>query len=240
VGDLESGHNEPLLPGFAVTSYNLSRDGRVIFSAVDNDGRSHIWLASTDRSSPPRQVPNIDGDMPVFGLPGELVFHSTEGGGSFAFRVHEDGTGKQKLSSQQISEIYFISPDAQWLVTSGLPATGETFNSTLIFPMTGGSPIKILNALCIAQWQPDARFFYLSVFSGMQSAGAYGKTYVLPVPHGKMVPDIPAGGFPSEAALAALAVRVIDSADVSPGPVPDAYAFSRQTVHRNLYRVPLR
>jgi hypothetical protein len=241
VADLQSGRNELLLPGFAVTSYNLSGDGRVVFSAIDTDGKSHIWLASTDRRSPPRQVPNIEGDMAFFGLPGELVFHSTEGGGSFAFRVHEDGTGKQKLASQQISQIDFISPDAQWVVTNGLPTTGETVNSPLIFPMTGGSPIKILNAFCTAQWQPDARFFYLSILSGMQSAGAYGKTYVLPVPHGKMLPDIPAGGFPSEAALAAVpGVRVIDSADIAPGPKPDTYAFSRQTIHRNLYRVPLR
>ena len=242
VADLESGHSEPLLPGFAVTSYDIALDGRrVVFSAIDANGKSHIWLAPTDRRSPPRQVPNVEGDMPVFGLPGELVVHSVEGGGSFAFRVHEDGTGKQKLASQQINQILSISPDAQWLVISGLPIGGETTFSTLILPMRGGSSIEILNAFCNAQWQPDSRFFYLSVYTGMQSAGAYGKTYVLPVPHGKMLPDIPAGGFPSEAAIAALpGVRVIDAADIAPGASPDVYAFSRQTIHRNLYRVPLR
>jgi serine/threonine protein kinase len=242
MADLASGHNEPLLPGLGVTSYNLSRDGRrVVFSAVDADGISHIWLASTDRRSPPRQVPNIEGDMPIFGLPGELVFHAIEGGGSFAFRVHEDGTGKQKLVLQQITQLISISPDAQWLVTNGVPTAGETSLSTMILPMTGGSPIKILNDYCLAQWQPDSRFFYLSITRSFNSAGAHGKTYVLPVPHGKMLPDIPAGGFPSEAAVAALpGVRVIDSADIAPGPTPNIYAFSRQTIHRNLYRVPIR
>ncbi len=113
--------------------------------------------------------------------------------------------------------------------------------STLLLPMGGGPSIEILNAFCKAQWQPDGRFFYLSVYTGMQSAGAYGKTYVLPLPHGKMLPYIPAGGFPSEAAIAALpGVRVIDSADIAPGASLDVYAFSRQTIHRNLYRVPLR
>ncbi len=241
VADLESGHNEPLLPGFAVTSYSLSHDGRVVFSAIDAEGKSHIWLASTDRSSPPRQVPNVEGDMPAFGLPGELVVHSIEGGGSFAFRVREDGTGKQKLTVGQVFQILFTSPDSQWLVTTAVPSAGETRVSTLIFPMKGGSPIRLLDAFCSAQWQPDGRFFYLSILRGMQSGGAYGKTYVLPVPSGKVLPDIPAGGFPSEAAIAALpGVRVIDSADVAPGSAPDIYAFSRQTIHRNLYRVPLR
>jgi eukaryotic-like serine/threonine-protein kinase len=242
VADLGSGHSEALLPGFAVTSYDISLDGqRAVFSAIDADGKSHIWLAPNDRRSPPRQVPNVEGDMPVFGLPGELVFHSVEGGGSFAFRVHEDGTGKQKLVSQQIYQIHSISPDGQWLVTTGIPTGGEATTSTLILPMSGGSSVGILDAFCMAQWQPDSRFFYLSVMTGMQSAGAYGKTYVLPLRHGKMLPDIPAGGFPSEAAIAALpGVRVIDSADIAPGASPDVYAFSRQTIHRNLYRVPLR
>jgi hypothetical protein len=143
--------------------------------------------------------------------------------------------------SQQISELHSVSPDAQWLIANGALTAGESDISAMVLPMTGSSSIKILNGFCTAQWQPDSRFFYLSVPSGFQSAGAYGKTYVLPVPRGKMLPDIPAGGFPSEAAVAALpGVRVINSADVAPGPAPDIYAFSRQTIHRNLYRVPIR
>lgn len=107
--------------------------------------------------------------------------------------------------------------------------------------MRGGSSVEILHAFCKAQWLADSRFIYLSVITGMQSAGAYGKTYVLPVPPGKMFPDIPAGGFSSEAAIAAVpGVRVIDSADIAPGASPDVYAFSRKTIHRNLHRVPLR
>src|SRR5262249_62392988 len=91
--------------GFACPSYDIPRDGpRVVFSAIEASGRSRIWLASVDRRTPPRQVPNIEGDMPLFGLPGELVVHSVEGGGSFAFRVHEDGTALQKLAPQQISQ----------------------------------------------------------------------------------------------------------------------------------------
>ncbi len=65
-------------------------------------------------------------------------------------------------------------------------------------------------------------------------------TYVLPLPPGKMLPNIPPGGFQSEAEIATLpGVRVIDVADVAPGPTPDVYAFSRQTVQRNLYRIPI-
>ena len=240
--ETDSGTREPLLPGFAVTSYDISADGtRVVFSAIDASGKSRIWLASADRRTPPRQVPNIEGDMPLFGLPGELVVHSVAGGGSFAFRVHEDGTALQKLAPQQISQLISTSPDAQWVVANGLKSQGEATFSSLLLPMMGGSAIKILDAFCGARWQPDGRYFYLSVLTGMQSAGAYGKTYVLPVQRGRMLPDIPTGGFTSEAAVAALpGVLVIDSADIAAGATPDVYAFSRQTIHRNLYRVPLR
>jgi eukaryotic-like serine/threonine-protein kinase len=242
MANLESGHSEPLLPGLAVTSYDVSSDGqRVVFSAIDASGKSHVWLAPTDRRTPPRQVPNLEGDMPVFGPPGELIVHSVEGGGSFAFRVREDGTAKQKVVSQQVSQILSVSPDAQWLVVTGLSTPGEATSSLLILPMMGGSPVKVIDAFGTVQWQPDGRFFYLSVRTGMQSAGAYGKTYVLQVPKGTMLPHIPAGGFASEAAVATIpGVRVIDSADIAPGTSPDVYAFSRQTVHRNLYRVRLR
>jgi hypothetical protein len=55
-----------------------------------------------------------------------------------------------------------------------------------------------------------------------------------------MFPDFPATSFLSEDDLRNLpGVRVIDSHDFGPGPTPDVYAFSRETVRRNLYSIPL-
>src|SRR6516225_8114908 len=146
VAETDSGKREPLLPGFALTSYDISLDGRrVVFSAIDAGGTSRIWLAPTDRRTPPQELPNIEGDMPLFGFPGELVVHSVDGGGSFAFRVSEDGTALQKLVPQQITQVLSTSPDAQWVVATGSASPGAT-SSTLILPMKGGSAIKILDA----------------------------------------------------------------------------------------------
>lgn len=95
VADLASGTKKPLLPGFAVTGYDISQDGRdVVFSAADSADKSRIWLAPTDRSTPPQQIPDVEGDMPYFGPSGEVIFDSIEGSSTFAFRVHQDGTGK--------------------------------------------------------------------------------------------------------------------------------------------------
>src|SRR3984893_14777003 len=103
---LDSGRNAPLFPGFAITGYHLSADGRrIIFSALDSVGKSHLWLASTDRRTPPQQIPNAEGEMPDFGPAGELIFHAYEGSHTFAFRIREDRTGRRKLASLQISEL---------------------------------------------------------------------------------------------------------------------------------------
>jgi serine/threonine protein kinase len=46
--------------------------------------------------------------------------------------------------------------------------------------------------------------------------------------------------FRSEAEIAKLpGVRVIEAADVAPGPTSDIYAYSRITTQRNLYRIPI-
>jgi hypothetical protein len=63
---------------------------------------------------------------------------------------------------------------------------------------------------------------------------------MVPVPRGEALPKIPPAGFASAADIAAVpGTRLIDAADPAPGPRPDVYAFSRETVQRNLYRIPL-
>ena len=70
-----------------------------------------------------------------------------------------------------------------------------------------------------------------------------GQHYVVPLSPGEVLPGsiARARNFPSEAELAKLpGVRTIPSAaDIVPGPTEDVYAFTRETVQRNLYRIPV-
>jgi eukaryotic-like serine/threonine-protein kinase len=234
VADIASGRNEPLLPGIAMTSYDLSNDGkRVVFSANDSRGNSRLWLAPTDRSDVPRQIPNAEGDMPFFLGSGQVVFHGFEKGNTLAFRIREDGTEKQELTSSQINQVHGASPDGKFVIAWNRIGTKA-------FPTSGGAPIPILDAICFLRWQGDGKFLYLSVATGMQTALAFGRTYVIPVSPEKLFPPLPPGGFRSEDEIAKVpGVRVIEAADVYPGSTPGTYAYSRQTVQRNLYRVPL-
>ena len=242
VVDITSGRKRPLLPGFAVTGYNISQNGRkVVFSATDSDHKSRIWLAPTDGSRPPKMIPDIEGDMPYFGPPGELVFHSILGKSTFAFRMREDGTGIQKLTPNEISQIQGVSPDGELVtVTAWGRVNGQDNVTTKLFPISGAPARSILEGICFLRWQLNRRFLYLSVADAMNTALAGGRTYVIPLPPGKLLPNIPRDGFHSEREIAALpGVRVMDVADVAPGSSPETYAFSRQTVQRNLYRIPL-
>jgi serine/threonine protein kinase len=241
VADLASGRSQPLLPGFAVTGYDISQDGRhIVFSATDSGGKSRLWLVPTDLSRAPSQITGGEGDMPHFGSHGEVVFHSIEGKSTFPFRIREDGTEKRKLTvSEMISQVLSVSPDGQFVIATGTTSDQKGI-TTKAFPISGGPPKSILEGQCILKWQPDRRLLYLSVSNGMSIAFASGHTYVIPLPPGRSFPNIPPDGFHSEAEIAALpGVRVMDVADVAPGSSPETYAFSRQTVQRNLYRIPL-
>ena len=242
VADLASGKNEELLSGFSVTGYNISQDGRrVVFSALDSAGKSRLWLAPTDRSSAPQQVPNVEGDMPYFGLPGELVFHANEGNSTSAYTVREDGSEKQKLGAGEVTQVVGVSPDGQFVIVSSRANARKTGQGTNALSISGGPSVPISNELASLAWEPNGRVLYLSVSTSMNTARAVGHTYLIPLAPGKLLPAIPPGGFHSESEIAALpGVRVIDVGDVAPGPTPGTYTYSRQTVQRNLYRIPLR
>jgi serine/threonine protein kinase/Tol biopolymer transport system component len=242
--DLTSGHRDPLLPGFPVSgllgeTYDISPDGqRVAAIAPDSDGKDRLWVAPLDRSSPPHQIPNVDGNRLVFGPDHEIFFRRKEGTSIFVFRVHEDGSGLRKAIERPIANLTSISPDGQWLLVL-LP--GETYAPLTAFPLGGGAPIRIFGGGIEqghASWSANGRMLFVWVATSMSMSA--GITYAIPLPPGRMFPEIPPGGFQSEAELARLpGVRVI-AAFATPGPTPETYAYSRETVERNLYRIPLR
>jgi hypothetical protein len=90
------------------------------------------------------------------------------------------------------------------------------------------------------RWTPDGKRVLLAVQSGPgPSAFGFGKTYVFPAER-SMLPRVPPGGYNSEAELAAApGVQIIPYGDLMFGSAPGVYTFSKITVTRNLYRIPL-
>jgi YD repeat-containing protein len=244
VADLESGRSEPLVRGFQARDYDISPDDRqVVMETADREGKPRLWLAPLDRSSPPHQIPNVVGGSPRFGPDGEIFFRrraegsSQEGGmaGSpgFIYRVRLDGTGMRKALEQEILMFYGVSPDGRWIgAWAPLPGNGPPSNQA--FPLDGNPPIAL------GPWVP----FVWSKPGwprGMGFIPLFSKwTYGVPLAPGQILPPIPAGGFRSEDQIASLpGARRGPAWPMAGGPSPDVYAFYRQAIQRNLYRIPI-
>ncbi len=245
--DLQSGRTELLLPGFSLfgfTAYDVSDDGgQVVIAAPNAEGRPRIWLAPLDRSGPPEPVPNAEGDQPHFGPDGEVFFRAVDGRTQYPYRINQDGTGLRRAIERPIDHLSGLSPDGEWLVAwAELP--GDDGVMTYAFPLQGGNPILLYDGGGTNHsigWSSGGRTLFLPWEGGQWlGSGGFGETVLIPIPPGQSFPDAIAEGLVGEGSVAAIrGATVIDSGDVRPGPSPEVYAFSRQSVQSNLYRIPL-
>jgi dipeptidyl aminopeptidase/acylaminoacyl peptidase len=237
--DVASGRTDQLLPGFSPIgpgAVDIAPDGKqAVIAARDRDNNRGLWIVNLDRQAPPRQIPvQLNVDRFAFWTREGVFFYVTEGNSGFVYRVRADGTGLQRAIASSTSQLQGVSPDGRWVVTYD--------GAILAYPVDGGSPVRMFGLDVRFKWSSDARLLFLMQGVG-QAAGvpsASGRTYIVPLALGKMLPPVPDGGFRSFDEVATLpGVRLIESADVAPGPTPDVYAFSRETTQRNLYRIPV-
>jgi hypothetical protein len=225
--DLKSGRSESLAPGFQSLDYDISADGRqVAMEAADREGKPQLWVASLDRQSPPRQIPNVQGRTPRFGPGGEIFFRA----GGYTYSVRPDGTGLRKALPQLTLILFGVSPDGRWISAWG-PVSGSAMKRA--FPLGGGAPV--VTGPGVWHWSPDGNL--LSISGGRIPRG---RSYIVPLPPDQALPKIPAAGLLSEEEVASLpGARRINEIEVVPGMSPDVYAFYRGAAQRNLYRIPI-
>ena len=234
--DLETGQRQRLLPNFEVTHYTISGDGqRVVFVSVDEHGRTPVWIAPLDGHTPPRQLGTTEGAVAFFGAAGEVIF-----GGArelYVYRITDHGEELQKAMSAPLILIA-VSPDGQWIAVQDPAAWG----ALIVYPVGGGSPVRLCDQ-CAPPWGTEPMPFYFgwapdsrAVYWNFDNA-----TYAIPLPPGRMLPAIPAGGIQSRDGVAALpGARLISEQDRTvPGPTPSTYAFVKVSTQRNIYRVPV-
>jgi eukaryotic-like serine/threonine-protein kinase len=111
--DVATARSERVLPGFSISSYDVSRDNKsLVFAALGVDRKEHIWLAALDRRFPPRQISSgTQESSPVFSPTGDVFFRASEGAFNFVYRMNQDGTGRQKVLSDPILDVDSVSPD---------------------------------------------------------------------------------------------------------------------------------
>jgi Tol biopolymer transport system component len=235
--DLDSGRSEPVLPGILINGYfSIAPDGKaVVFDTTDATGEPHAWISPLDRRSPPRELTSSIARTADFVLGGRIYIPMREGGNLSLYSVEADATALRKLSSTPLPELsgsMGVSPRGKWWLTGSVPVVAH--------PVGGGTPIPICE-FCSAGWGPEGKYFYLR-FRDIGEQGG-GKTVVLGLAEGKDLPDLPPGGLKSaEDAQGLKVVAEIDmngKAVFTPGPNPFVYAYTRVTVQRNIYRIPL-
>ena len=214
--DLESERRTPLFPGFDVTAYDLSRDGaRVVFSALDDLGRSHLWLGRLDGQLPPRQISAVEGDGPRFGPRDDIYFRGGDTVAHYIFRLSSSGE-PQRAVVEPI--LYFLgaSPDGEWLLARVAPSAYGG-NNVAAFSAKDGRAVPVC-VDCEADWAPDGHTFVIRDFPPQ-------KSLLIPLVKGDVLPRLPATGLRSEAELAALDDVVEVEGGRYPGLDPTQYAL---------------
>jgi len=216
--------------------FDISDDGKEVAYSVQPSGElSQLWVASLDRNSPPQLVSASGGDSPRFGPDGQIVYRTFDGTNHYLEQMGRTRSARSRVVPYAVGSIFSISPDRRWITT--VTTMPDGIGGTYAVPLDGGAPQRICSGYAVI-WAPDGKFLYV-VVQGPSLTGP-GKTRVIPLPQGEMLPKLPPRGmgaaddpnlFPGS--------WLIDASSVSPSPDPSVYAYVKTTTHRNLFRIPL-
>jgi hypothetical protein len=236
VADLNTGQRQRLVPERQLLHYSLSADGqRIVFTTVDDEGHSPVWVASVNDPNAARQITTTDAAVAFFGAPREVLMINVK---DFSIlRIREDGGDAQKVIPTPLLPLS-VSPDGQWIAVQDPRAWG----ALIVYSTRGGSPHRLCDRCAMpwgtdtmpfyVGWSPDGKFLFWNFANSM---------HAIPLRPGRALPDIPVGGLQSKTAVAALpGARLITNEEHAfPGPSPSVYAFMKVTTQRNIYRVPI-
>ena len=235
--DVASEKSERMLPGISVLEFDISDDAKEVVYSMQPPGKPlQLWVGTLDRSSPHQLISTSGEASPHFGRDGLIVYRSFDGTNHYLEQVNRDGSGRSRVVPYPIGNIFFMSPDRRWITTAATMPDG--ISGLYAVPVAGGAPRRIC-AGCFAIWAPDGKFLY--VWVQKPSLGDPGKTRVFPLQPGEMLPRLPPSGMPASDDPGLFpGSYLIDAFGISPSPDPSVYAYVKSTMHRNLFRIPLR
>jgi serine/threonine protein kinase len=235
VHDFASGSNQSLVPGMLAGSFDVSTDGGdLVFSVLEKDSVSRLWVTRSDRRLPPRRIFSGEALGPIYGKGGEIYFRGIEGSQYFIFALNPDSGVARKLITDPAVDAPVVTPDRNWVVIT-VPVEGrDSTNLVKAFPVGGGEPVIVCRR-CFIKWTGDRKALFLAFFAA--NSPGMGETLVIPLPKDQVFPKLPAGGLTIENGRTLPGARTISFSGVFPGLHPPQYVYANAAAHRNLYRL---
>ena len=234
--DLQSGASQAVMPGFTITDFSLSPDGREIaFCALGEDSTPSIWIASLDRSSSPRLL-QASAKLPRF--TSDFIYYVRQSpAGRYVHRIHRDGSGDEQIWDEGIISLA-TSPNGRYLAVT-LPIKEKQTEWKLEIVDWARERIQPVCNDANAYWSDDGKSFIVTDGLGKRNRDA--QTYVISLPAASGIPELPPNGLSNFSQFAeSKHARTISARVIGPGRTPGIYAYVKETVQRNLYRIPLR
>jgi serine/threonine protein kinase/Tol biopolymer transport system component len=241
--EIASGQSERLLPGYEIEvgiesrNYAVSPDeSRIVFTRRDERGISHLWIAPTDRRSSPKQLDSKESeDSPGFLANGDLIYRGSIGGSNYLYTKKTDGSGGKKLLEEPILDFFSLSPDGKWAMLAQKEVSDEDHPVRgIAYRVADGSKIPLCRSICTGGWDFSGAYFYLS-FLGQKNV----TTIFVPMGSGGEVLKLPGGPAARGEELNGIAGIKLAPEWIESALSPDVYSFTRETTHRNLYRIPV-
>ncbi|HYR90794.1 MAG TPA: hypothetical protein VE422_42420, partial [Terriglobia bacterium] len=235
--DVASERSERMLPGISMLEFDVSDDAEAVVYSTQPPGKPlQLWVSTLDRRSPPQLISASGEGSPHFGPDGRIVYRVSDGTDPYLAQMNRDGSGRSNVVPYPVGNIISMSPDRRWITTVATMPNG--IGGTFAVPVAGGAPQRICSG-CPLWWAPDGKFLYL--FVQQPSLTDRGKTRVIPLQPGEMLPKLPPSGMraPDDPKLFP-GSYLIDEYGISPSPDPSVYAYVKTTMHRNLFRIPMR
>lgn len=234
--DLATDRSERLLPDILVSGYDVSPDGtQLVFSVIDKERHSSLWLASLDFRFAPRRISSSanNEDEPLWDAAGQIFFRAAEGSLNYVYRMNGDGSQRVKILPDPMLELTAVSPDGRWIII-GQPRGQTPTAQVVAYPVDGGAPLSVCAVYCGSRWIADGKTLTITLDT---MAGT--RTLVAPVPPARGLPLLPPEGVGTLADMQAVPGSKVLPGAILSGPNPGLSASFHRDVHRNLYRVPL-